>query len=162
MLMRKRAWDIMRDDYTRVQEGSGLVELIATLTEAVAEDADNHIAVVSDAGGRVKGVISMWNVMRKLEQCVFSEDQLLKYSDGDWDRAFTRACRACSDKGIEDLLEDDVPSVLPNDPLILVVETFLKHRREWALVREGDKVLGVVFKSDIFKEVSRDVLAQLA
>ncbi|BBD08560.1 HPP family protein [Desulfovibrio ferrophilus] len=161
MLMRKRAWDIMRDDYTRVEAGSGLVSLIQVLKDAVSEDADNHIAVVVDETGKYKGVITMWNVMRKLEQCVFSEDMLLKYSDGDWDRAFTRACKACSDKGVDDLLEDNVPSVQPNDPLVVVVESFLKHRRGWALVREGGKVLGVVFKSDIFKEVSRDVLAQL-
>ncbi|MBU1001994.1 MAG: CBS domain-containing protein [Proteobacteria bacterium] len=162
MLMRKRAWDIMRDDYTRVQEGSGLVDLIHKLKDAVADDADNHLAVVFDAAGKFKGVITMWNVMRKLEQSVFSEDMLLKYGDGDWDRAFTRACKACADKGIDDLLEENAPAVLPNDPLVLVVESFLKHRRGWALVREGDQVLGVVFKSDIFKEVSRDVLAQLS
>ena len=77
-------------------------------------------------------------------------------------KAFTRACKACADKGIDDLLEDNVPTLLPNDPLVLVVESFLKPRQDWALVCEGDKVLGVVFKSDIFKEVSRDVLAQLA
>lgn len=162
MLMRKRAWDIMRDDYTRVREDAGLVELMRSLKDAVAGDADNHIAVVSDQAGRFKGVVTMWKVMRKLEQCVFSEDQLLKFSDGDWDRAFIRACKACADKGIEDLMDHDVPSVQPNDPLVMVVETFLKHQRGWALVREGDKVLGAVFKSDIFKEVSRDVLAQLA
>ena len=161
MLMRKRAWDLMRDDFTRVEEGSGLIDLIRGLHEAVGKDSDNHVAVVFSEEGRFKGVISMWNVMRKMEQCVFSDEVILAYDDGDWDRAFARACRACVDKGLDGLLEDDVPTVLPNDPLVVVVETFLKHRRGWVLVAEADKVLGVIFKSDIFQEVSRDVLQQL-
>lgn len=161
MLMRKRAWDLMRDDFTKVEESSGLIELVRSLNNAVGEDSDNHVALVYDEKGGFKGVITMWNVMRKLEQHVFSDEVLLAYTDGDWDKAFARACRAVVDKGVDDLLEDHPPIVLPNDPLVLVMESFLKHRRGWVLVMEGGKVLGVIFKSDIFKEVSRDVLNQL-
>lgn len=161
MLMRKRAWDIMRDDFTTVKDGTGLVDIIRALRQGVESDSDNHIAVVTDGDGEFKGVITMWNVMRKLEECVFSDDALLDLKDQDWDKAFAMACRSCSAKGIGDLLESKVPVVLPTDPLVTVVEEFLNHRRGWSLVRDGDKVLGVIFKSDIFKEVSRDVLAQM-
>ncbi|WP_461208276.1 CBS domain-containing protein [Desulfocurvus sp. DL9XJH121] len=156
--MRKRAWDLMRDDFIKVGEDVGLVELIRTLHEAVAEDADNHVAVVYDKDGKALGVISMWSVMKKLEACVFSEEVLMAHEEGDWDRAFARACRACADKGLEGLLEGDAIYVLPNDPLVIVVETLLKHRRNWVLVKEAEQVLGVIFKSDIFREVSSDVL----
>lgn len=158
MLMRKRAWDLMRDDFTRVEEGTGLVDLIRCLHDAVVEDRGNRVAVVYDQEGRPKGVVSMWNVMRRLEKCVFSEEVMLAQDDGDWDRAFARACRACADKGLEGLLEADPPTVQPNDPLVLVVETFLKHRCSWVLVREADQILGVIYKTDVFLEVSRDVL----
>lgn len=161
MLMRKRAWDIMRDDYTTVGEDTGLMEIIRALRLGVEGDSDNHIAVVEDADGNYKGVITMWNVMRKLEECVFGDDSLLDLKDQDWDKAFALACRACSAKGIGDLLETKVPMVQPNDPLITVVEEFLQHQRGWSLVLDGERVIGVIFKSDIFKEVSRDVLAQM-
>ena len=161
MMMRKRAWDLMRDDFTTIVEDAGLVNLIRSLSDAVDTDSDNHVAVVLDEHGGFKGVISMWSVMRKLEKCVFSDEVLLAYTDGDWDRAFARACRACADKGIDGLLEEDPPIAQPNDPLVVVMENFLNHRRGWVLVMEGGKVLGVILKSDIFKEVSRDVLAQM-
>lgn len=158
MLMRKRAWDIMRDDFTSVDESSGLLPLISALRDAVSNDSDNHIAVVFDDDGRFKGVITMWDVMKRLEKSVFSDEIVLRYDDADWDKAFARACRACADKGIDGLLQEDVPVVQPTDPLVVVIEAFLDHRRGWALVQDADKVLGVIFKSDIFREVSRDVL----
>ncbi|MCK9240155.1 CBS domain-containing protein [Desulfocurvus sp.] len=161
MLMRKRAWDIMRDDLTIVGEDIGFMELIRALYRGLEADTDNHIAVIQDADGVFKGVVTMWNVMRKLEECVFGDDALMELKDQDWDRAFALACRACSAKGIAGLLETKVPRVQPNDPLITVVADFLRHRRGWSLVCDGDKVLGVIFKADIFKEVGRDVLAQM-
>jgi len=161
MLMRKRAWDIMRDDFTSVGEDVGFMELIRALRQGVEANPDNHIAVVQDADGAFKGVVTMWNVMRKLEECVFGDDTLLALTDQDWDRAFALACKACAAKGIAGLLETKVPRVQPNDPLITVVADFLRHRRGWSLVCDGDKILGLIFKADIFKEVSRDVLAQM-
>lgn len=161
MLMRKRAWDIMRDDFTTVGEGTGLMEIIRALRQGIELDSDNHIAVVLDAQGEYRGVLTMWKVMEKLEQCVFGDETLMNLKDQDWDKAFAVACRSCAARGIGDLLEAKVPVVLPNDPLITVVEEFLRHQRGWSLVKDGDIVLGVVFKSDIFREVSRDVLAQM-
>jgi predicted transcriptional regulator len=160
MLMRKRAWDIMRDDVTIVNEDVDFMDLIRALYRGLETDSDNHIAVVQDADGTLQGVISMWNVMRKLEECIFGDETLLELTDQDWDRAFAMACRSCAAKGIGSLVETKVPKVQPNDPLITVVADFLRHRRGWALVCDGDKVLGVIFKADIFKEVGRDVLAQ--
>lgn len=161
MLMRKRAWDVMRDDLTKVGRDAGLVELMAALDAGVRGDSDNHIAVVEGADGEFAGVITMWGVMRKLEQCVFRDDSLVDLSGRDWDKAFAMACRSCAGSGIGDLLETRVPTVQPSDPLMTVVMEFLNHQRGWALVVEAEKVLGVIFKSDIFKEVGRDVLRQM-
>lgn len=161
MLMRKRAWDIMRDDFTTVGEDAELVDVIRILHEGVRGDSDNHIAVVRNDRGEFKGVVTMWHVMRRLEECVFSDETLVDLSGQDWDKAFALACRSCAGRGIKKVLDKKVPKVLPNDPLITVVTEFLNHQRDWSLVCEADKVLGVIFKSDIFKEVSRDVLSQI-
>ncbi len=161
MLMRKRAWDIMRDDFTRVDEKVGLVDMMGRLRDAVKLDADNHVALVFGKDESLVGVVSMWEVMKRLEQCVFSEEALAQFEEQDWDKAFSRASRSCADKGIEGLLETNIPMVRPSDPLVVVIESFLEHRRGWAVVQDGGKVLGVIFKSDIFSEVSRDVLRHI-
>lgn len=161
MLMRKRAWDLMRDDFTTVSEDAGLVEIIRVLREGVETDSDNHIAVVVDEAGNFKGVITMWKVLETLEDCVFSDDTLIDLEGQDWDKAFAMACRACSGKGVAGLMDAKPPSVRPTDPLITVAAEFVQHQRGWTLVRDAEKVLGVIFKNDIFREISRDVLQRM-
>ncbi|NJB67423.1 putative transcriptional regulator [Desulfobaculum xiamenense] len=160
MLMRKRAWDILRDDFTRVEEGASLFEVMRLMREAVKKDSDNHVALVFAKDGSFLGVITMWDILKSLEGCVFRQDDLARFDEADWDQAFGRACRSCCDLNIDAIVQkkDDMPEVQPNDPMIIVLEAFMDHRRGWAVVREGGKVLGVIFKGDVFREISRDVL----
>lgn len=162
MLMRKRAWDLMREDFTRVDESTSLTEVIRLVREAIQKEADNHICLVFDKAGQFQGVITMWGVLRHLENCVFTDEIMRDVADSNWDQAFGAACRACAEKGVLGLVETDFPEVRPNDPLAIVLEEFLGHRRGWAVVRESGRVLGVVLKADVFREISRDVLSSFA
>ncbi len=162
MLMRKRAWDLMRENYTRVDESTSLTEVIRLVREAVGKEADNHICLVFGKDGQFKGVITMWGVLRHLESCVFTDEIIRDFADNNWDQAFGAACRACAEKGILDLVENSFPEVRPNDPLVMVLGEFLGHRRGWAVVRESGKVLGVILKADVFREIAGDVLSTFA
>jgi hypothetical protein len=35
---------------------------------------------------------------------------------------------------------------------------FLKSRRDWALVVEADKVMGVVYVTDVYRDMTRDMV----
>jgi len=162
MLMRKRAWDLMREDFTRVDESTSLTEVIRLIRETTGKQADNHICLVFDKTGQFKGVITMWGVLRHLESSVFTDEIIRDFADNNWDQAFGAACRACAEKGILELVETSFPEVRPNDPLVMVLGEFLVHRRGWAVVRESGRVLGVILKTDVFREIANDVLSTFA
>ncbi len=158
MLLRKRAWDIVREDYASVPESANMLETVRALAEAQRRQPGLDAVVVLGADGMFRGLVSMDDLLAALERNVFKDKGLDGTRGTDWDQAFRRACLTCGEVRAADLLRPDEPSMHPNDPLIMVVESFLERRGNVAVVREGERVLGVVLKADAFAEVSREVL----
>ncbi|KUJ96094.1 MAG: hypothetical protein PWR24_1258 [Desulfonauticus sp.] len=156
MLLRKRVWDIMRDDFPFVEEDASLTQVIKTLKEYNEKYPELNCVLVFSKEKKFLGVISMWNILQALGPCLLQESSLWD-EDVNWDKAFTRACRICSQVGIKDIIQQDVPRLKPKDPLAKVMETFVDYRRGRAVVEEGDKVIGFVLLSDLYKEIARDV-----
>ncbi|UIJ38082.1 hypothetical protein LWC08_00535 [Desulfobaculum bizertense] len=159
MLLRKRAWDLMREDVTRGVRGENLIFLLRRMQAAIERDADNHVAVIEDSHGHYLGVITMWDVVGYFEKQIFQRDELVDFEHADWDKAFATACRLSCHIGVEKLMrQHGVPCLEPTTPMILILENLQRDRRDWALVREGEKILGVVLKTDIFQEIGDEVL----
>jgi predicted transcriptional regulator len=158
MLLRKRAWDILREDYPRVADEATLLEIIRALAGAEGKPQEADAVVVLGPEGDFAGLVTMDDVLAILERNVFRGAPLDGSQGGDWDEAFRRACLGCGEVRAKDLARPDEPAVHPNDPLLMVVESFLDRGRNTAVVREGDRVLGVVLKADAFREVGREVL----
>lgn len=158
MLLRKRAWDIVREDYASVPETANMLETVRALTDAQAVLPGLDAVVVLGPDGAFRGLVAMDDLMAALERNVFRDKALDGTRGSDWDEAFRRACLTCSEVGAADMMRPDEPAIRPNDPLIMVVESFLDRRCNTAVVREGERVLGVVRKGDAFAEVAREVL----
>jgi len=158
MLLRKRAWDIVREDYASVPESANMLETVRALTEAQQRHPGLDAVVVLGPEGVFRGLVSMDDLLAAMERNVFRDKGLDGTRGADWDEAFRRACLTCSEVRAADLLRQDEPAMHPNDPLIMVVEFFLDRRGNTAVVREGERVLGVVLKTDAFAEVGREVL----
>ncbi|WP_456325027.1 CBS domain-containing protein [Desulfonauticus submarinus] len=156
MLLRKRVWDIMRDDYPKVSEDASLTKVIKVLKKYNDKYPEINCVLVFSKDNKFKGVISMWNIIQSLGPCLLKESSLLD-KEVNWDKAFTRACRICSQVGIEEIVQMNVPVVKPSDPLAKVMEIFIDYRRGRAVVEEGGKVIGLVLLSDLYREVARDV-----
>ncbi|MDQ7032849.1 MAG: CBS domain-containing protein [Desulfonauticus sp.] len=157
MLLRKRVWDIMREDFPYVKEDVSLTTVIKTLNDyRNNKNEDINCVVVYSLDDKFLGIISMWNIINSLGPCLLKETALWD-DEVNWDKAFTRACRICSQVGLTDIVQTDVPRVKPNDPLAKIMEIFLDYRRGRAIVEEGGKVIGLVLLSDLYKEVARDV-----
>lgn len=158
MLLRKRVWDIMREDFAFVREDASLSEAIGAL-RAIRVQAGGHqlrpglrqereipghpVHVEPDPGhgplpaeglgpGRQRGGIGT--------------------------APFPRLCRSCAQVRISDCLQHDIPVLKPNDPLARVLEVFLDYRRGRAVVEEGGKIIGVVCMADLFKEISDSLI----
>ncbi|NDV21153.1 CBS domain-containing protein [Desulfovibrio sp. JC022] len=160
MLLRKRAWDIMNEEFSTIDESASLSEAVRSLRDSMKEAPDNHIVVVKKKNGSLRGVVSIWTMLKAVEDLVLKDEDLSLSEEADWDRAFKRAGTACCSAALDGHIEEDVAILKPTDPMLVVLEIFRKKKRTWALVQEGGNIIGVVLLSDVYREVTRDLVQQ--
>jgi CBS domain containing-hemolysin-like protein len=160
MLLRKRAWDMMHEDFATIDESASLAEAIRLLRDSMKTAPDNNIVVVKKKNGSLKGVASIWTMLKAVEEKVLKDEDLRLDENTDWDRAFKRAGTACSHSSLDEHIETDIPILKPRDPMLVVLELFRKKHRSWALVQEGGSIIGVVLISDVYRELTRDLVTQ--
>lgn len=152
MLLRERAWDVMRTDLVEVREKDSLRDVALRLRKAMKERPDKACAVVLSGEGEFRGVVTAWWLLLYLEKYALGDSLNLK-ARGDFEGKFNTILRKCFSKNAQDALERDVPVVKPQDPLTSVLEAMLTTRRRWAVVMEGGKVLGVIAAEDLFMQM---------
>ena len=158
MMLRKRAWDMMRDDFPTVQEDASLAEAIRVMREAMVDAPDSQVVVVQNKGGKLVGAINLWKLFKAVKQSVLKDENLKADGEVDWDQQFANACLICTQLRLDEHLIKNPPVLKPNEPILLVLDTFLKSRRDWALVVEGEKVMGVVYVTDVYRDMTRDMV----
>ncbi|QGY40125.1 CBS domain-containing protein [Pseudodesulfovibrio cashew] len=158
MMLRKRAWDMMRDEFPAVRDDASLAETIRVMRTAMVEAPDSQVVVVQNKAGKLVGAINLWQLFKAVRQSVLKDENLRQDGQVDWDQQFANACLICTQMRLDDYLIRNPPILKPNEPILLVLDTFLKSRRDWALVMEGDKVMGVVYVTDVYREMTRDMV----
>lgn len=153
MLLRKRVWDIMREEFACVKEDASLAEAIAALRDIRAKQSDAACILVFAGGGQLLGVLSIWSLLQGIGPCLL-KGASLSGSDVDWDNAFSQACRSCAQVRITDCLRQDVPVLKPTDPVARILEVFMDYHRDLAVVEEGGRIIGVVTIADVFHELT--------
>ena len=161
MLFRKRAWDMMREEFAWVDESASLAEVVRALRDSQQATPENNVVLVLGKSGsetrKLKGAVSVWKVLEAVDECVLRDPELKVVEESDFDKTFARACAVCTHTSLDRHMEPDVPMLKPSDPLPVVLELFLRKRRGWAVVEENGKVLGVVLVADVYRELSRDM-----
>lgn len=158
MMLRKRAWDMMRDEFPVVQDDASLAETIRVMRAAMKEAPDSQVVVVRNKGGKLVGAVNLWKLFKAVQQSVLKDDNLKYDGEVDWDQQFANACLICTQMRLDDYIIKNPPILKPNEPILLVLDTFLKSRRDWALVVEGERVMGVVYVTDVYREMTRDMV----
>jgi CBS domain-containing protein len=161
MLLRKRAWDVMRSDIYTVPETATLGLVIGRHREAIKEHPDNQVVLVVNDHGHLKGAVSLMDVMGAIEEQVLRDDLVKNAEDADWDKAFSRACVLGCSMDISKLVRKEVPTLRAGDPVLLVLDLLVDKRTQWAVVVEGEKPIGVISMGEIFREISREMLEGL-
>lgn len=162
MLFRKRAWDLMREEYAWVDESASLAEVVRVLRASQQTTPENNVVLVlAKSGGEtrtLKGAVSVWKVLEAVDESVLRDPKLKVVQEGDFDKAFARAAAVCVQTSLFGYMEADVPVLKPSDPLPVVLELFLRKKRGWAVVEENGQVLGVVLVADVYREVSGGIV----
>jgi len=69
-MLRKRVWDIMREDFASVREDATLSEAITALREIRSRQADTSFVLVFSKNDKFMGVLSMWNLIQGIGPCL--------------------------------------------------------------------------------------------
>lgn len=156
MLLRTRAWDIVREEYPVLKESSSLADAMRELNRV--SDSGCLCALVFDDNGKLKGAVSMWDTVRFMEDNLLRGNALRGLDENRFEQMYINACKVAGSTSVKDVMDTSMTIVAPDEPLLLVLEDFVKKGRSYAVVKEGPKVLGVMMIADIFKEISGQIV----
>ncbi|MFW5836767.1 MAG: CBS domain-containing protein, partial [Desulfovibrionaceae bacterium] len=117
-----------------------------------------HFAVMLRRDSRLVGVVTLDNILQAVEDHALKEEGLSLNDGGNFDKDFARACAIGALVGAEEHVVKDLPVLQPADPLLVAMETFRRSKRDFGVVEEGGRVIGVLLVADIYRELSRDML----
>lgn len=154
-MLRKRAFDALRTDVLVVDAGETLDTVAAKLQKHLAKSPDlDAVAVMRQ--GRFLGIVSLRTLLGDLNDCALDASLRTSLGDDDFEQTYRSACRHCMARKASDAARRDVPRVAASDPLHLVLDAMIKADSRFAVVLEGDRLLGLVPLGEIFREMRRE------
>ena len=72
-MYRKRAWDLLREEFARVDEGASLAEAVRALRAAQDTSPELPVVLVLNQTGGLVGAVSQWTILAALDECVLRD-----------------------------------------------------------------------------------------
>ena len=157
MLLRKRAWDIMREDYPVVKESEGLMGVMKALHEHLKDKPHCPAVAILDEQGHAKGLVTMRGLLHYVRENLKGREALKSLDHGGFENVLEDSCQTFVAAKLAGIMEEKVLKVGPEEPLVLLVADFVKHEQDAALVIEGERLIGMVLLTDLYQEVSQSV-----
>ena len=154
-MLRKRAFDALRTDVLVVDAGESLESVASKLQKHLVKSPDLD-AVVVMRQGRFLGVVSLRTLLGDLNDCALDASLRTSLGDDDFEETYRSACRHCMSRKASDAARRDVPTVAAGDSLHLVLDAMIKADSRFAVVLEGERLLGLVPLGEIFREMRRE------
>ncbi|KHK03416.1 CBS domain-containing protein [Desulfovibrio sp. TomC] len=154
-MLRKRAFDALRTDVLAVDAGEPL-ELVASKLQQHLEKCPELDAAVVMRQGRYVGIVSLRTLLSDLNDCALDASLRTSLGDDDFEETYRAACRHCMGRKAADAARRDIPKVSAADPLHLVLDAMIKADSRFAVVLEGERLLGLVPLGEIFREMRRE------
>ncbi|EFL52231.1 CBS domain containing protein [Solidesulfovibrio fructosivorans JJ]] len=154
-MIRKRAFDALRADVLVVDAGESL-DAVADKLQAHLETCPDLDAVVVLRQGRFLGIVSLRTLLADLNDCALEASLRTSLGDDDFEQTYRDACRHCMARKAAEAARRDIPVVAPADPLHLVLDAMIKADSRFAVVIEGERLLGLVPLGEIFREMRRE------
>jgi len=154
-MLRKRAFDALRADVLTVDAGETLDVVTGKLQHHLEKSPDMD-AVVVLRQGKLYGIVSLRTLLGDLNDCALDASLRTSLGDDDFESTYRDACRHCLSRRAVEAARRDVPRVAPSDPLHLVLDAMIKADSRFAVVMEGERLLGVVPLGEIFREMRRE------
>jgi CBS domain-containing protein len=153
-MLRKRAFDAVRTDVLVVDAGE-LLEAVAGKLGQHLEKSPDMDAVVVTRQGKYLGIVSLRTLLGDLNDCALDANLRTSLGPEDFETAYREACHRCMHRKAAEAARRDIPKVPPSEPLHLVLDAMIKADSRFAVVLEGEHLLGLVPLGEIFRELRR-------
>jgi CBS domain-containing protein len=147
--MEMRAKDIMVKDFSTIRPGAPVREAVRIILEGKPRETGYKPfgIMVTDEIGRLVGMISMFDILYHLRP-PFMNYQMEGLPL--WQGELEPYLDQFRDLRVEQVMTTPVITCSPNDPLMLVIDRMVKKRSRRLPVVDGDRILGIVYLSDVF------------
>jgi len=163
------------DRFPKISYGTNFYEAVIALEVAqqkfMAGEAEQRILLVEDEDHRIIGKLSPIDLLRGLEtnySRIVSEKTLSRYGFGNiwktvqedfnlWGDPFHDLCRKASQVVVRDFLTgpSEGQTVAVDDLMAKCFHLFVMNRHDSLFAVDGDRIVGLLRFSDVYREVSR-------
>jgi CBS domain-containing protein len=154
-MLRKRAFDALRTDVLAVDAEELLEDLASQLVQHLEKSPDMD-AVIVTRQGRYLGIVSLRTLLGDLNDCALDASLRTSLGPDDFETTYSTTCRRCMHRRSAEAARRDIPKVSPAEPLHLVLDAMIKADSRYAVVLEGERILGLVPLGEIFREMRRE------
>jgi CBS domain-containing protein len=144
-----KARDIMVQDYAIIRPDTLVREAACIIFEAkVREKGYKPFGLmVVDDGGRLVGMTSMTDILYHVRP------PFMKHQVGEgslWEEEMEFHLEEFNDLLVQDIMSSPVLTAHPNEPLMVLVNKMVKNKIRRLPVEDGDKLLGIIYLSDVY------------
>lgn len=148
--MRLYARDIMSTNFDTINQEAPVAQAIQMILNARIRPTGHKtvsLMVVDDTHALV-GTISMYYILYHLRPSYLNFG--IDGNELSWKGEVDEFVRAVKQKTVAQIMNDNVLSVAPDEPVMSVLDRLIKNRIRRISVVNGHKLVGVVYMSDIF------------
>ncbi|OGL44747.1 MAG: hypothetical protein A2161_14290 [Candidatus Schekmanbacteria bacterium RBG_13_48_7] len=153
-----RAKDFMSREFLTISPNATIHEAIGTMKKAPASIKGRRIfgLMVINENQNLVGMISMYDILYHIRPASIKDD-----SDSnplDWEIAFEKALASTKDMRVSNIMTRSVVTITEDTHIMDVIDTMIKKHIRRLPVVEDNKIVGIVYISDVFFEVYKKLL----
>lgn len=149
-IMKPIAKNIMVSNFYKISPNATIEEAMVMFKQASKRENERRVfgMVVVDEKGKLRGMISMYDILLLLRPKhihIWSDME-----DIDITGIINTICERIRYKKVEDIMTTDVITVTPDTHIFAILDIMIKKHIRRIPVVEGNKVIGIVYISDVF------------
>ena len=153
-----RAKDFMSREYITISSNATVQEAIETMKKAPSLTKGRRIfgLMVTNENQNLVGMISMYDILYHIRPASVEDDTDSNHME--WENAFENALVSTKDIRVSNIMTRSVVTITEDTHIMDVIDTMIKKHIRRLPVVEDNKIVGIVYISDVFFEVYKKLL----
>lgn len=157
-----QARDLMVSDFDTISPDAPLVDAVRLMKNPVKGGSQRRVfgLMVVDENAVLVGMISMFDVLFHFDMMFHLKEEPGGGPEGEAElaEAFFSACEKTSPMKVEDLMTRTLVKVDEQAHITDIIDILIKTRHRRLPVCQGNTICGVIYISDVFYEVYKNLL----